>query len=289
MGRKIPGKKCKKIKDPEKQRAARLESLNGKIDLPPALPDAQEVPHSLERLMELKNCGREKLKVKKRKKNKGKLITSNQLFGKEVALPGMAKALRPTPNLNQKKGESDDHFLHRVERLCQNMIKETKFEKKFGVEVHRNPTSGVIEEVTKCNEDELDRGKIIPKKLASKVFVNVKRSKAKKAVKKLSKIEKQQSDFGHLRDEVKFGEVVHQPPTLKVFPKKTQNKANGRPGQKDLILKKLLLPAFGASGSGSAGKAKWKELSPGDRMKIEQRRENAVFAYKMLKAQKSLK
>ncbi|XP_071444374.1 coiled-coil domain-containing protein 137 [Hetaerina americana] len=290
MGRKIPGKKCKRIKDPEKQRAARLESLNGKIDLPPAQPDAQEIPHSLERLMELKKSGKDTSKVKKKRKNKEKLISSKMLFGKEGDLPGMTKPLRPTPNLNQRKGESDDHFLHRVERLCQNMIKEAKFENKFGVEVRRNPTSGAIEEVKKCNDDELDRGKIIPKKLASKVFVNAKRAKAKKAVKKLAKLEKHQSDFRHLSDEIKFGEVVHQPPTLKVLPKNASNKTDGRPGQKDLILKKLLFPAFGASGSAcSVGKTKWKDMSPGNRMRIEQRRDNAVIAYRMLKGKKSVK
>ncbi|KAI5652198.1 hypothetical protein NE865_00536 [Phthorimaea operculella] len=50
MGRKIPAKKHRGVKDPLVQQAKRLESLKGKIDAPPRDPDEQPVPKSLLRL-----------------------------------------------------------------------------------------------------------------------------------------------------------------------------------------------------------------------------------------------
>lgn len=282
MGRKIPGKKCKRVKDPEKQRAARLENLKDKINLDPAFPDEQEIPHNLKHLIYLKEKakGNQLKHVKKRRKNK-ELINGNRLFGEEVDLPGMTKPVRPVPNFNQRKGEAEHHFLHRIERLCQNVVNESKFEKKFGVEVCRNSETGAIE-VKKCSD--LERGKKKKKSSSSNEKNNINRAKYKKAVKQLSKLERRESDFGHLNDEVKFGEVVHQPPSLKVLPRKASaNSSERKPGQKDLILKRLLNPSTSVT---TAAPRKWKDMSDGDKMRMEQRREEAVKAYKMLKAQR---
>lgn len=52
---------------------------------------------------------------------------------------------------------------------------------------------------------------------------------AKKERKKLSKMEKHLTGFEHLKDNVKFGEVVQGPPVLKTKPKKVGGnlKSNG--------------------------------------------------------------
>ncbi|KPJ12372.1 hypothetical protein RR48_11628 [Papilio machaon] len=50
MGRKIPAKKHRGVKDPLIQQAKRLKELKGKINAPPNDPDDQPVPKSLTRL-----------------------------------------------------------------------------------------------------------------------------------------------------------------------------------------------------------------------------------------------
>ncbi|KAG8223311.1 hypothetical protein J437_LFUL001185 [Ladona fulva] len=286
MGRKIPGKKCKKIKDPEKQRAARLESLKGKINSPPAFPDVQETPHSLERLIRLKEkCKETKVFFKRQRKSKKFKIDTEKLMGKEVDLPGMTKPVRNVPNINQREGENEIQYVHRVERLCQNIIKESKFEKKFGVEVCRNPDSGAIEEVRKCLDEDPVKQKRSPKNSSRSEIKKLKRSKCKKALRKLSKLERNGNDFSHLQDNVKFGEVVDQPPALKVLPRKADVRdSESKPGKKDLLLKKLLAPK--STSTVTTGKIKWREMPVGEKMRIEQERENAIKAYKLLKAQK---
>ncbi|GBP68166.1 hypothetical protein EVAR_23317_1 [Eumeta japonica] len=50
MGRKIPGKKHRGVKDPLKQQAQRLLRLKSQINAPPTDPDDQPIPKSLTRL-----------------------------------------------------------------------------------------------------------------------------------------------------------------------------------------------------------------------------------------------
>ena len=51
MGRKIPGKKHRGVKDPEAQKAAREEKLKTKVNSLPSNVDEQEVPKKWARLM----------------------------------------------------------------------------------------------------------------------------------------------------------------------------------------------------------------------------------------------
>jgi hypothetical protein len=54
MGRKIPGRKHRGVRDPEKQQAERLRRIKDKIDAPPTNPDEQQIPKSAQRIAELR-------------------------------------------------------------------------------------------------------------------------------------------------------------------------------------------------------------------------------------------
>lgn len=106
-------------------------SVKDKINAPPINPDDQDIPKSLERIIELKN------KVKNGEYNQKRKRT-------KIVKEGARKYEKPIPQFRQGKQESDNHFLHRVNQVCQAVIKEAAFEKKYGVEVRRNPETGNV-------------------------------------------------------------------------------------------------------------------------------------------------
>ncbi len=55
MGRKIPGKKHRGVKDPEAQKKAREEKVKTKVNALPANVDEQEVPKKWARIMQDKD------------------------------------------------------------------------------------------------------------------------------------------------------------------------------------------------------------------------------------------
>ncbi|KAF5280032.1 hypothetical protein FQR65_LT03287 [Abscondita terminalis] len=260
MGRKIPGRKHKGVRDPEKQREIRLQKLKGKIDAPPIDPDHQEVPHSLNRLIELKEIAKNS-KRKSRKSNANKFL------------------------LEREKGESQLDYLHRVDAYCDDIIQENALENKHSVDVKEmfilvKP----FERLTKSQKRQ--------KKLAEK--------KEKKT------LEKQLDDYV-VKDHVKFGEVVHAPPTLSIPRKGFKSDGAARPGQKNLLLKSM----FGnnvnepkklltdnqkqnnrlkqISHKVIDKKGKRKHLPNALRRKMEDQQQEIIKAYRKIKEQKLLK
>lgn len=57
-------------------------------------------------------------------------------------LPG--KPEKPVPVFKQGRKESEKQFLYRVNQVCKSVIKEAAFEKKYGVDVKRNPETGKV-------------------------------------------------------------------------------------------------------------------------------------------------
>jgi hypothetical protein len=109
--------------------------------------------------------------------------------------------------------------------VLQDVIQESKFEQKFGVSVNVNQETGE----TSISKDEIDKEYGIEKPLAKKhkkTETSMKKEKRKQKEKemKLKKLEREHNDFVPHHDNVKFGEVVHAPPTLKSLPKKAANK-----------------------------------------------------------------
>ncbi|KAF7278756.1 hypothetical protein GWI33_007989 [Rhynchophorus ferrugineus] len=246
MGRKIPGRKHRGIRDPEKQSAERFAKIKDKINAPPTNPDEQQISNSLLRLMELKN------KVKIGQYNKKKMFNKSNEADNTTKKKNVIK-----PRFKRLPGESDKQFKYRIDCICRDTIQEVAFEDKYNVKIKRNE-KGEVEGVEKRPPDELEilRKRILkekkskPKKGKHKVDEKPEEKKLtksqkwalKKAQKKQNKLLEQQNETLSTPrlEQVKFGEVVHAPPVL-IQPKIVSKREGApRPGEKALLLKNIL-------------------------------------------------
>ncbi|XP_050346080.1 uncharacterized protein LOC126770628 isoform X2 [Nymphalis io] len=102
MGRKIPSKKHRGVKDPLVQQARRLQSLKGKINAPPKDPDDQPVPKSVIELFAFQN----KEQKSKKKKNKNLPLKDDGRVSKA--------GKNPIARLKKLPGESGRDFSLRI-------------------------------------------------------------------------------------------------------------------------------------------------------------------------------
>ncbi|KAJ4444409.1 hypothetical protein ANN_06201 [Periplaneta americana] len=272
--------------------------LKNKINAAPAVIDFQEVPRSAEHLLKITEAFKNGSIKKKRKKKRSKntLIDTNTLIGKDIKLPGMTKAEKPVPSLVQYPGESDNHFLYRLGNACHEVIQETKFENKYGVNVIRDPLTGNIslEKKTKENPDDIrkqsfrsrDKEHVGSKTLDESRLSKKERRKQKLKEAKKAKLEKHKDEFEKFKDEVKFGETVHAPPILKALPRKAGARDETvKPGRKNLLLKSAL-QTKNESFSSVTKKIKRRDLPAATRRQLELQRIRVVEAYRTMKAQK---
>ncbi|XP_026729183.1 coiled-coil domain-containing protein 137 isoform X2 [Trichoplusia ni] len=105
MGRKIPAKKHRGVKDPLVQQAKRLESLTGKINAPPKDPDEQPIPKSLTRLFAFQEKDKQKVARKARNCMKHDKV---DIGSPKNATPNPISQLRKLP------GESGRGFSLRI-------------------------------------------------------------------------------------------------------------------------------------------------------------------------------
>ncbi|XP_011875789.1 PREDICTED: coiled-coil domain-containing protein 137 [Vollenhovia emeryi] len=291
MGRKIPGKKHRGVKDPEKQRARRLAELESRTNAAPRNVDEQAVPKSLERVIRLKEeAARTGAGVtKRRRRRKNALICVGQQRGPDRP---RAKPEKVTPVFRQRPGESGHDFMHRVSRDTHNFLKEVAFEKKYDVQVERDPGTGEIQGLTKRKRDGDDaeapqaKHKNIGRKKRAAAATLTRHDKRKLKLRlKREKALENRDEFERLQDRVGFGEVAHEPPRLKIKSKKM----DGDRKPKDLLLNSLLEgPREASSAAKVIGRsAKRKYLSEAERRRIETRQNEAIEAYRQLKSQRS--
>lgn len=302
MGRKIPGKKHRGVKDPLKQHARREAELESKINAPPKDADEQTIPRSLERLVKLKEAAATcRITKNKKHKKKSQLICVGQ--DNATKLHPKAKPDKVVPVFKQKPDETPERFFFRVSRETQAFINETAFEKKYGVQVNRNPETGRVEGISKAQKDELDEIEKLrakhrnikkkKKKTQSELPVMTKAQKRKEKLKlkKQKKQTEERDEFEDFKDEVKFGEIVHAPPQLKTKPNKADPATSSKPGKKDLLLHSLLQGANSAKTCNVAKTivdraGKRKNLPIGERRQLEKQQSAAIEAYRRLKAQR---
>ncbi|KAK0081173.1 hypothetical protein PV325_012636 [Microctonus aethiopoides] len=298
MGRKIPGAKHRGIKDPAKQHAQRWAELKTKINNPPKNIDDQAIPKSLERVMNLKNAvksGKIPL-VKKRSRNKAKNKLIKLGSQNYTNITSKSKPEKSVPVFNQKPGENKRVFWNRVNRETQHFINETTFEKKYDVQIKRDPESGEVMGVEKRAKDEIDelmklkmKHKNVGKK--KKKIIEPKLSKAQKKKQKLDikKAKKSQNDvdeFKPVRERVEFGDIVHAPPELNVKPSKADKIIN-KPANKNLLLYSLLQKDGNHNSKPIDKTGKRKHLPAAERRILDQQQNDVIEAYKLLKARKS--
>lgn len=139
-----------------------------------------------------------------------------------------ARSDKQFDNIHQKPNESDHSYMRRVNRITQDSVEEAKFEAKYGVEVIRDKKTGEIK-LKKRPVNEIDErlkhnaantkkgGKkikapivIAPEERKKLIKAMIKEKKQKESETKTTEIKEFQ------RDEIKFGEVVNEPPHLTV-------------------------------------------------------------------------
>ena len=90
-----------------------MQNSNPENDLPPIEGDDKKLPNSLKELILSKQRNQEK---------------------KQRALErGYSKPLRSVPEFKQKKGESQRHFIQRVDRTTQAVLAKSRVEEEFDV------------------------------------------------------------------------------------------------------------------------------------------------------------
>ncbi|KAJ8965150.1 hypothetical protein NQ314_004375 [Rhamnusium bicolor] len=271
MGRKIPGRKHRGVRDPEKQAAVRFNSIKDKINAPPTNPEDQQVSKTLQRVIDLKN------KVKNggfNKRKKPKLLSTEKNsvnINKSVDQSGKYKGKPEKP----------------VPVICQNVTKEAAFEEKYGVEIRRNEGGEV--EVVKRPKDELE--------------VFIKKARKEKNEKKLKKKKKALQDEGpRLTKSQKWQKKKNE----KKLKKKLMNadefsNYKDQPGKKNLLLKTILEKENTVSASVISKadenlhktnnktidkKGKRRDLPNALRRQLDKQQKEIISAYKVLKAKK---
>ncbi|XP_055683273.1 coiled-coil domain-containing protein 137 [Lutzomyia longipalpis] len=232
MGRKIPAKHHHGVRDPIKQNHQRFLKIRDKIDNPPKNIKDQPISRATAEFIRLKEeakagtyrpmFGREDVPRPIRKKNKTEL----------------PRPYKEVQNHKPLKGEGARDFLQRVNRATQNSLKEAHYEAKYNVDIVRKESGEV----------EIQKRQVGSKGVPTQsriVKFNAKK-KLKKEKKKTRKEEDESDKMIFKKDVVKFGEVCHRPPELKVMRKSTKNKTSKsideivRPGRKNLLLNALL-------------------------------------------------
>ncbi|XP_026293630.1 coiled-coil domain-containing protein 137 [Frankliniella occidentalis] len=338
MGRKIPVRKHKGVNDPEKQKRVRDAKVKNLINNPPsANDDSEPLPKSLQEIMRLRQMVKEgKFNNKKKRKNKKKkdvqlnvegkplLDSSNFIGPPDVKQSGMKRPEKPIPTIQQRAGEKDRTFLYRVQQLCEDVIKEVKFEKKYKVDVVRNEETGQIENLQKKKKDDVDEMLKAEAKKARDAANPKKRRKSKKkeaeeAAAKEEKLRKRkdrrkikrekvkqkvlaknEDKIGNIiRETVKFGDVADRPPEIKVKPRKAiadrnvanlmfnQMIINGKALEKEMKEKHQDLKSQnGKPLSKPSLKGKRKDLPVAQRLMLEEQQKSVIAAYRLMKAKK---
>ncbi|XP_052052688.1 coiled-coil domain-containing protein 137 isoform X1 [Apodemus sylvaticus] len=215
-----------------------------KVNCKPKNQGEQEIPFRLREIMRSRQEMKKTLSNKKRKKEAQ--VAFKKTLEKE------AKGEEPdiaVPKFKQRKGESDVAYIQRMEQEAQHVLFLSKNQPTRQPEVQAAP-----------KKEKSERKKAFQKRRLEK-------AQKKREARAVDRLEQEL-----LKDTVRFGEVVLQPPELTVQPRRST--CRDAPGKKSLMLKTLL-------GYGGAPPAPATSLA---RQRIlGEERERAVQAYRALK------
>lgn len=187
---------------------------------------------------------------------------------------GAKKKISEPPVFKQNKHESTYSFYKRMTEVTQDAVHRAQFEEKWDVEIKEQQGSKVFV-------------KPVSSTSVQSHSTNVQARKSKKrAAKKVRKVSKHQNDeFGEFKDNVKFGEIVSQPPILTAKPRQAQTRE--KPGRKALLLNKVLrenISSEGLTGQKLFSKSvKRKDMSLSERRQFDEERERVINQYRKQK------
>uniref|UniRef100_A0A8D8Y5C1 Coiled-coil domain-containing protein 137 n=2 Tax=Cacopsylla melanoneura TaxID=428564 RepID=A0A8D8Y5C1_9HEMI len=324
MGKKIPGAKHRTVKYPEQQKRLRELKLYNKVNNPPKVLDAQEVPKGVRKIKEFK----EKFKILEEKEERKKQEKKNRKLQKTLK---EAQFKVDKKNLLQrflKKDSNEDQVIvinemRRVKR-AQPLVTPKKLPETITISTETSTTPSSQYEIKQKAKQDRHNQQAKQRKLLSELSkeypsLNIptdntsedkksgRRQMKRNPNKKLNKREKdkmkqkmKQSEkedevdrSAPVYDKVEFGEIVHAPPKLSKRPRNTE--VESKPGKKsqNLLLASMLNPSLKASPSQPPPRkfnystnltGKRKDLSMADRRRLDKEQAMAIAAYKKLKA-----
>lgn len=278
---------------------------------------------------DISNNMKEFIKMREEMKQ-GKAIVPNRKRGPVEDLPKNAKRpYKELPAFKPRPGEKPRNFLHRVNAVTSSNLKEAQFEAKYNVDVVRTEQGEVkvkkrseaemlelsgksVKKAKKDdNEDEDGENHNNNKDKASPVK-GIKKRKERFDKKKLKREKKQkvreelaaEKQQMYQREDIKFGDICHAPPQIKVIPRRGEkHETVARPGKKaSLLLHSVIDPLRQAVVNPKALKSKdlgmklktgklnlkgkRKELPTRTREAIEEEQRSVVQQYRELKKQK---
>nr|XP_026488106.1 coiled-coil domain-containing protein 137 [Vanessa tameamea] len=264
MGRKIPAKKHRGVKDPLVQQAKRLQSLKGKINAPPKDPDEQPIPKSVTQLFAFQN--KEQNKKKKNKKISLKDDGRVSKAGKN-----------PIARLKKLPGESGRDFSLRINSTMR-ALHDPMEQLDYPQDVEADDMKG--ERMAALRERRQRKHKAAMKKDPSlkdePKMTRTQKQNLKKQAKNI-KIAEETARPDVQYERVQFGDLAHAPPALSA-PRRAP--PPDRAGRRDLLLTSMLAGGARGGAGGAAGAA---ELARRERVRVD-----VVAAYRALKKQRRL-
>ncbi|XP_039754104.1 translation initiation factor IF-2 [Pararge aegeria] len=277
MGRKIPAKKHRGVKDPLVQQARRLQSLKGKINAPPKDPDEQPVPQSLTRLFAFQN------RDKTIKKKKDRKLPPNGGINQDGV------GLNPVAQLKKLPGESGRGFSLRINSAVR-ALHNSLGQQDYPDDVESDDTKG--ERMTAQRERRQRKRRRAGAEGPAAEGGAASRAQ-RLALKKQAQKEKAAEEAAWSRraaaqyERVQFGDVAHAPPAL-APPRRARRPA--RPARRGLLLAALLGGAAGGGAGGAAGRGAGGAAGRGAGGAAGERaRLDAVAAYRALKKERRMR
>lgn len=264
-----------------------ISSIKDKINDPPSKIDEQEIPNSMKEFIKNKTSFTE-----------GKL---KKIIPKEDVPRRTGRPYKELPEFVMGKKEKAKAFLNRVHVQTTTKLKEAHYEAKYSVDVVRKEDGEVQIKKRTANDLENIAGSAKTKGIRKKrEHIDKKKIRREKKQKIRKDIEDEKNKM-YKRDEVKFGEVCHAPPQLKVIPRLGEAPETvPRPGKKALLLhsiikqdsqvnKKSAKPDFDIGIKIKTGKlnlkGKRKDLPMRTREILETEQQSVIEQYRKMKTQ----
>lgn len=227
MGKKIPSKKHRGVKDPFKQQEQRFAKIKSKINEAPEDIESQEIPKKLRNLFK-----------KKQKRKNMEAVPMIDKKGKPIVNEFQPqRPLKKIPKIQRRPGESDKALLWRTELTTREYLKQARFEEKYDVDIERDEETGEVkmkkkdtsylensikvEPQTKQERKKLKKLEKKQEERAEKLKLRKEKLKLRKLKKKGKKVDQDEFSTRVKQDIVEFGEVAQQPPSITAKPRKS--------------------------------------------------------------------
>jgi hypothetical protein len=171
----------------------------------------QKMPRKMVEMFSAAKGGESKTRKKKKKTKIESNLLSVTLTADQGDEKGMTRGLKELPDkLVQGLYETEDQFLHRLDRLKNRALNEAKIETKYDLDscpqIISTSDGKSVKQKGAEDEEEVNKRRVKRKEREQKMREK-KRMKNREAV-------DEKDPFSHLKDDVKFGEVCMAPPSL---------------------------------------------------------------------------